>query len=55
MAEDDLERALGDVDPEKRAFLKQLAVGTAFAVPIISSFSVKDLSLAEASSGPTTT
>ena len=55
MAKDDLDKVLDEVDPGKRAFLKQLIVGTAFTVPTVSSFSVRDLSLAEAQSGPPTT
>ena len=52
MGQDDLDKALDDVDPGKRAFLKNLVAGTAFTVPTVSSFSVRDLSLAEAQSGP---
>jgi hypothetical protein len=55
MAKDDLDKVLDEVDPGKRAFLKQLIVSTAFTVPTVSSFSVRDLSLAEAQSGPPAT
>ena len=48
MAEDELERVLDRVDPQKRAFLKTLVVGTAFVVPTVASFSMDGLSLYEA-------
>jgi hypothetical protein len=50
MSDDTLDDVLGDADPEKRDFLKKLVVGTAFAVPTVTSFSVGDLSLANAQS-----
>lgn len=50
MASDNLENLLKDVDATKRASLRKLLAGTAFAVPTIASYSVKDLSLAEAQS-----
>ena len=47
MTDDELEPVLQDVDPRKRAFLKKLIVGTAFAVPVVASYSVKDLAFAQ--------
>jgi hypothetical protein len=38
-----LEEVLRIVDPKRREFLKKLVVGTAFTVPIVASYSVKDL------------
>lgn len=37
---DELESALGDVGPDRRAFLKRVAIGSAFAVPVVASFSM---------------
>ena len=42
-----LEPVLDGVDPRKRLFLKKLIVGTAFAVPVVASYSVKDLAFAQ--------
>ena len=47
MADDKLDPVLQAVDPRKRAFLKKLIVGTAFAVPMVASHSVKDLAYAQ--------
>ena len=44
-----VDELLRDVDPRKRAFLKKLIVGTAFAVPMVASYSVKDLAFAQGS------
>ena len=49
MADDKLEPVLRVADPRKRMFLKKLIVGTAFAVPVIASYSVKDLAFAQGS------
>ena len=38
-----LEDLLRTVDPAKRLFLKKVVLGAAFALPIVSSYSVKDL------------
>lgn len=38
-----LEDLLRTVDPAKRLFLKKVVLGAAFALPIIASYSVKDL------------
>jgi hypothetical protein len=37
---EDFEQALESVPNDRRAFLKKMAVGTAFAVPVVSSFSM---------------
>lgn len=37
---DEFEAALEGVEPDRRAFLKKLAVGTAFATPVVASFSM---------------
>jgi hypothetical protein len=46
MENDKLQEALRVVDPAKRAFLRKMVLGAAFAVPTIASFSVKDLAQA---------
>jgi hypothetical protein len=43
MTEEKLDSALEAVDPGRRAMIKKLVLGAAFAVPIIASFSVTDL------------
>lgn len=48
MSESELDNVLERVDPEKRAFLKKIVVGTAFLVPTVVSFSMDGLSLYEA-------
>ena len=55
MAGDRLDPVLEGVDPRKRAFLKKLIVGTAFAVPMVASHSVKDLAYAQSPTTVTTT
>jgi hypothetical protein len=55
MTNDKIEQALAVVDPSKRAFLKKLLVGAAFAVPTVASFSVKDLAHASVGSPITIT
>lgn len=52
---DKVDGLLRDVDPRKRALLKKLIVGTAFAVPMVASYSVKDLAFAQGSLTVTTT
>jgi hypothetical protein len=37
---EDFERALEGVSDDRRAFLRKMVVGTAFAVPVVSSFSM---------------
>ena len=55
MSDDKLDRVLRTVDPGRRALLKKLVLGAAFAVPIVISFSVKDLANAQAGSVPSST
>jgi hypothetical protein len=43
------------LNADKRALIKRLAAGTAFAVPLILSYSVKDLAHAQPGSVTTTT
>lgn len=43
--------ALERIDPARRAFIRKLAVGTAFAVPLVASFSTGGLSLNSAQAG----
>lgn len=47
MKNENLEQLLRTVDPSKRRFLKKFLLGAAFAVPIIASYSVKDLAYAQ--------
>jgi hypothetical protein len=53
--DDKVDGLLRDVDPRKRGFLKKLIVGAAFAVPMVASYSVKDLAFAQGSLTTTTT
>ena len=53
--DDKIDGLLQGVDPRKRALLKKLIVGTAFAVPMVASYSVKDLAFAQGSLTITTT
>jgi len=53
LADEKLDPVLEGVDPRKRMFLKKLIVGTAFAVPVVASYSLKDLAFAQ--SGAATT
>ena len=48
MADDPVEKVLSHIEPERRAFLKKIIVGTAFAVPAVASFSMDGLSAYEA-------
>ena len=48
MADEELDAVLERIDPDKRAFLKKLVVGTAFVVPTVASFSMDGLSVYEA-------
>jgi hypothetical protein len=43
VADDKLDPVLEGVDSRKREFLKKLILGTAFAVPMVASYSVRDL------------
>ena len=55
LVDEKIDGVLRDVDPEKRKLLKKLIVGTAFAVPMVASYSVKDLAFAQGSLTVTTT
>lgn len=46
--DESVEPLLEAVDPEKRALLKRIIVGTAFAAPLVASFSMEGLSPHEA-------
>jgi hypothetical protein len=37
---DEFEAALDEAGPDRRAFLKRVAIGSAFAVPVVASFSM---------------
>ena len=50
-----VEEVLRIVDPKRRDFLKKLVVGTAFTVPIVASYSVKELGAQVIGSPGTTT
>lgn len=54
MSDEKLEQVLQKVDPEKRSTLKKLVLGASFAVPVIASFSVKELAAAGTGSFDTT-
>ena len=45
---DDFDEALADADDGRRSFLKKLAVGTAFAAPAVSSFTMTGIKAAYA-------
>jgi len=45
MAPKDLDRLLDDCHPDRRSFLKSLLLGTAYAVPVITSFSMDGFGL----------
>src|ERR1700683_3020022 len=55
MNEGKFERVLEAVDPDRRAVLKKLMLAATFSVPIVLSFSVRDLAQAATGSGPETT
>ena len=54
MGNEKLDQVLRTVDPAKRGTLKKLVLGATFAVPIIASYSVKDLAYATVGSCPVT-
>ena len=54
MENEKLEHVLRTVDPAKRAFVRKVVIGAAFAVPIVASYSVKDLAYATVGSCPVT-
>ena len=45
--DDRFDPVLDGVDPRKRMFLKKPIVGTAFAVPVVAPYAVKDLAFAQ--------
>jgi hypothetical protein len=49
---EDLDRAAESVGDDRRAFLKKMVVGSAFAVPIVSSFSMAGVQAAFAQTPP---
>ncbi|HXJ83448.1 MAG TPA: tail fiber domain-containing protein [Candidatus Methylomirabilis sp.] len=51
MADDKIDRALEQVDPAKRAFLKGVVGGSAFLTPMVVSFSMEGVSLYQAHAG----
>jgi len=54
MEDKKLEEVLQIVDPKRRAFLKKLVVGAAFTVPLVASYSVKELGAQMIGSPPIT-
>ena len=54
MSNEGLDRVLRTMDPAKRAILKKLVLGTAFAIPMIASYSVKDLAYGQLGTCPIT-
>jgi hypothetical protein len=54
MSADRLDHVLGSLDPAKRALIKKMAIGVAFAVPTVASFAVKDVAFAAVGSPGTT-
>jgi hypothetical protein len=54
MSNERLDQVLRTVDPAKRASLKKLVLGTAFAIPMIASYSVKDLAYGQLGTCPIT-
>lgn len=45
-------RVLAKVDPSRRAIMKKLVLAATFSVPIIASFSVRDLANAQVGTRP---
>ncbi len=43
--EDRLDSELEGIEPSRRTFIKRMAIGAAFATPIVSSFSMSGLSV----------
>lgn len=44
---------LDKVDPAKRSFVRKVVTGTAFAAPVIASFSMNGLGIGDAKAGET--
>lgn len=40
---DNIDEVIADVDPDRRKFLRSLIVGSAYSVPVVSSFSMSGL------------
>lgn len=40
-----LDEQLADIEPSRRTFIKRVAIGAAFATPIVSSFSMSGLTV----------
>jgi len=55
MNDEKLARVLDTVDPNRRVVLKKLVLAATFSVPIIASFSIRDLANAQVGSGPEST
>ena len=51
---DELDNALGGLSDDRRSFLKKLAIGSAFAVPVVSSFTMSNITAAYAQTAATT-
>jgi hypothetical protein len=49
--QDPIEEVVERVGPDRRAFVRRVIVGTAFAAPIVSSFSMNSLSMKVAGAG----
>jgi hypothetical protein len=49
VSEEPLEEIVSRVGVDRRSFVRRLVVGTAFAVPVVSTFAMNDLSLNVAS------
>jgi hypothetical protein len=50
---DELDNALGGLPDDRRSFLKKLAIGSAFAVPIVSSFTMSNITASYAQTAAT--
>ncbi len=50
---EELDGALGNLPDDRRSFLKKLAIGSAFAVPVVSSFTMSNVTAAYAQTAAT--
>jgi hypothetical protein len=50
---DELDNALGGLSDDRRSFLKKLAIGSAFVVPVVSSFTMSNITAAYAQTAAT--
>ena len=50
---EELDGALGKLPDDRRSFLKKLAIGSAFAVPVVSSFTMSNVTAAYAQTAAT--